>query len=76
MIITQLLQKFVPGPRPRFKKGDRVQCLDGSELMTIVWISVSKKTNTITYLCKWFDNRLQAKRTNLFSEAQLKPWLN
>lgn len=73
MILNQLIQRFVSGPRPRFKKGDRVQCLDGSELMTIVWINISKKTNSIMYLCRWFDDRLQTKRTNLFFETQLRP---
>ena len=72
MIITQLLKQFNSGPRPRFKKGDTVQHLDDNERMTIVWIHVSEKTRRISYLCKWFDNRLQINRTNLFMENQLK----
>jgi uncharacterized protein YodC (DUF2158 family) len=72
MIITQLFRQFIPGRRPKFKKGDTVQCLESDEVMTVVWVHVSEKTKRITYLCKWFDHRLQTKRTNLFIESQVK----
>lgn len=59
------------GPRPKFKKGDSVQCTSGTEMMVVQLVKVLDKTR-VAYFCKWYDPVTQSTRTNLFKEDQLK----
>lgn len=70
--LSEILSKFF-GPRPKFKKGDSVQCISGDEhdLMVIQWVRVLKKS-VVMYSCKWYDAKAKSTRTNIFREDQLK----
>ena len=61
------------GPRPKFKKGDAVQCVTSSDhdLMVVQWARILKRS-IVMYSCKWYDSKAKSTRTNIFREEQLK----
>lgn len=70
--LTDVVMKLI-GPKPKFNKGDSVQCVSGNEndLMVVQWHKVVGKS-VIMYSCKWYDSETKSTRTNIFSEDQLK----
>lgn len=72
LVITRAKIIFF-GPKPKFKRGDSVQCVatDDNSLMVVQWVKVLK-TSIIMYSCKWYDAKAKSTRTNIFKEDQLK----
>jgi uncharacterized protein YodC (DUF2158 family) len=74
-LIQYLFQKLgITISDGKFKAGDHVQRVEGSELMIVEWVKTDRKTRTSTLSCKWFDSRSKQTLTDLFKEDQVKPF--
>jgi uncharacterized protein YodC (DUF2158 family) len=70
IIVLELFNKIL-GPRPKFKRGDSVQCVSNNDLMVVQWVKIFRKS-MVMYYCKWYDPKTKSTRANIFKEEQLK----
>ena len=70
--MLKIIKQWLARRSSKFKVGDVVEFKQGGNCMTVIEVITSKKIADPLINCKWYEPKTNVRRTNLFSESQLK----